>query len=387
MIDNNNKKEKYETIRTEFEKRNCKLISTYEDYLTMKKLPKFEYIASCNHYNKVFYHAFLYANSGIKCPKCAWSYNSEIIKKNNKLNENGQSVLTEMEDKSIEYISYILSDNFTIKKTVDGCLADIAIQPNNIVSDKWLMVQVKTTSKPNKTYNFKCNSSYKDCLIFCICNQDNKMWLLNGNDIKTKNKIAIGLKKSKYDIFEINLENIKDNIIKYYNNIPCYPFENINIPICKNAKYENEFKLYRENKIKCLTFAYPDKQSIVYDFMINNKKIQEKIGHKKNNFVYFLIRKSNGYINKIKKFQKYCEGDNDFYWLNSPDKKTFWFIPEKVLIEHKYISNKLENNKVKLLSVNKNQWLDNFKFDYDIFNLNKFNIILNDTLPEIENCI
>ncbi len=95
-------------------------------------------------------------------------------------------------------------------------IVDDKPQVEEVEEDKWLMIQVKTTLKPGRDYGFKCNSSYKDCLVYCLCHSDKKMWIIDGNHIKSKNKIAIGLKKSKYDNYEVNVENITNIILKYY---------------------------------------------------------------------------------------------------------------------------------------------------------------------------
>ena len=70
-----------------------------------------------------------------------------------------------------------------------------------------MMIQVKSTYKPTRDYSFKCKE-YKNCIIFCLCDSDKKMWILNGNSITVKNKIAIGLNKSKYDDNEVTKYDI-----------------------------------------------------------------------------------------------------------------------------------------------------------------------------------
>ena len=80
----------------------------------------------------------------------------------------------------------------------------------------------------------------------------------------------------------------------------------------------------------------------------------------------FCLCKNNGTVNNKRNQIQYDIGDNDFYWLNSDNKETFYVIPEKELVERNYVGNKKKNTFLKI-SVNHtktNQWLDDFKFDY-----------------------
>jgi len=52
---------------------------------------------------------------------------------------------------------------------------------------------------------------------------------------------------------------------------------------------EQEFYKYRESKIDFLTFAYNDMEGQVFDFTIDNLKIQEKVGGQRNDrFILFM---------------------------------------------------------------------------------------------------
>ena len=103
-------------------------------------------------------------------------------------------------------------------------------------------------------------------------------------------------------------------------------------------------------------------EGTVYDFKIGNLKLQEKVAKKDNEkeLYRFSMCKHNG--GKEKNIQ-YDIGDNDFYWLNCDNKKTFFVIPEKILIEKGFIGNK---NKKILFKINiKNiSWIKEYMFDY-----------------------
>lgn len=66
---------KYDNVIEEFNKRNCKLLTTnieYNEIIKNKKSNnyKLNYIASCGHNHNVFFNVFKSRNTGIICPKC-----------------------------------------------------------------------------------------------------------------------------------------------------------------------------------------------------------------------------------------------------------------------------------------------------------------------------
>ena len=364
---------RYQAICHEFEKRDCMVLSTFEEYKQMKKIPTVFYNASCGHDHWVFYNVFLNRGTGIKCPSCQHKENT-IKQKINYVNvENGQSYLLNMEDQGIDYLMEILSSKFVVKRTYDGCLADSLLQPKEVTEDKWLRIQVKTTLKPNRGYGFKCSSAYKDCIIFLLCLSDKRMWLLDGNTVKSKDKIAIGLCKSKYSGNEVTTESISDKLLEYYSSYPCDTFERINVPISIFAVYEQEFRRHREHMLPDIVFEYPNRQALVYDFIVSGKKVQEKIGtYKRNTTVFFSIHKSAGKVDNVRKCQQYRRGDNDLYWLNSPDKDSFWVIPEQIMIDNEMV----DTEKPKGFIITGNSWLELYHLSYNNFDAAKFHSIL-----------
>lgn len=74
----------------------------------------------------------------------------------------------------------------------------------------------------------------------------------------------------------------------------------------------------------------------------------------------------------------YQLGENDYYWLHSSIDDRFWIIPELVLYDKGFISNKNEIKNRKTLwfksDVNVNQpWLNDYEYRYT--NLNKDEIL------------
>ena len=343
-----------------FNEKKCQFLMTREEFNKEKHIisEKYKYIAACGHENEVCLNAFRNRGRGINCPECAFIIN---CKKNKENNINDPIRCLNLEYDCILYFKELVKNIFEIKFIREGCLADIALKPLNTDSDLWLMIQVKSTFRPKYDYSFKCSSNYKNCIILCICQSDKKMWAFDGNNITTKHKIVIGLYKSKYSQFEIN-DNIKEKFINYYDNFPKYDLNSINIPINNYQQLEYGYSKYREEKIK-LNFIYNEKQGLVFDFIVNNYKVQEKIGkinNTKNISCSFKLKKNNGKNNGQRKYTSYKKGDADFYWLNVPNKKDFYIIPENELIERKYI-----NAKIKDLRINqKSKWVEEYLFDY-----------------------
>ena len=57
--------------------------------------------------------------------------------------------------------------------------------------------------------------------------------------------------------------------------------------------------------------------------------------------------KNNGSNNYRKKNCQYDVGDNDFYWLNVDNKKTFFVFPEQLLIDRGIVGSSKKNTFLK----------------------------------------
>ena len=320
-----------------FKEKGCKLLIDEEEFNKNKHstIEKYKYIASCGHEHEVWLNVFKNRGTGIICPKCIINTSAKFQKENAILNPLKNSNL---EYENLIYFKEINESSFDIKLTREGCLADLALKPKNITHDLWMLIQVKSTIKPLRGYNFKCDSKYENCIILCICQSDKRMWAFDGNTINVKSKIAIGLYNSKYSEFEISIENVVKKFNAFYKTFPKYNFNIINTPISECQQLEYEYVRYREQKIN-LGYIYSDKQGLVYDFILNGYRVQEKVGYtQKKNGVQFSLHKNNGKINGCREFTSYKKGDADFYWLNIPNKQHFYIIPENELIERKYIN-------------------------------------------------
>jgi hypothetical protein len=364
----------YENIIEEFNKQNCKLLTTKEEYIDIlkntKNVYRLNYIASCGHTHIVFYNVFKSRGTGIVCPSCKNKKIGYDKKEKMKNNEMSKTSTIEQECKFINQIQLFLKNDFEIIKAFDGCNIDIIFKPKNIIDDKWVGIQVKTTNVRHLTYSFHINNIYKNCLLLFYCCEDETMWLIPENIIDNQKKVSIGYNKSKYNIYKICKDNLINKLNEFYNKTTNFEFDKLNTPTCIYQQREQLFRKYREEKIKFLDFGYDNIEGTVYDFKINNFKVQEKvakISDKENRYIFFLC-KNNGSSNKI----QYNIGDNDFYWLNCDNKETFFVIPETKLIEKGFIGNKIENNNKQTLKITvkkelhkKSAWLQDYMFDYE----------------------
>ena len=364
----------YENVIEEFNKQNCKLLTTKEEYIDIlkntKNVYRLNYIASCGHTHIVFYNVFKSRGTGIVCPSCKNKKIGYDKKEKMKNNEMSKTSTIEQECKFINQIQLFLKNDFEIIKAFDGCNIDIIFKPKNIIDDKWVGIQVKTTNVRHLTYSFHINNIYKNCLLLFYCCEDETMWLIPENIIGNQKKVSIGYNKSKYNIYKICKDNLINKLNEFYNKTTNFEFDKLNTPTCIYQQREQFFRKYREEKIKFLNFGYDNIEGTVYDFKIKNFKVQEKvakISDKENRYIFFLC-KNNGSSNKIQS----DIGDNDFYWLNCDNKETFFVIPEKNLIDKGFIGNKIENINRQTLKITvkrvlhkKSAWLQDYMFDYE----------------------
>ena len=375
----------YENIIEEFNKRNCKLLTTKEEHYEILKMAKksnykLSYIASCGHNHIVFYNVFKSRGTGVICPSCKNKEIGNSMKEKVQNNEMSKIYCIEQEFNFIQKISELLKNDFEIIKAFDGCNVDIIFRPKNIVNDNWVGIQVKTNNIIHLTYSFHINHIYKDCLLLFYCCEDESMWLIPENVIGNQQKVSIGYTKSKYNIYKVTNENIINKLTELYKITSKFDFDTLNKPINIYQQREQEFRKYRENKIDFIQFHYDNMEGTVYDFKIGNLKIQEKVAkiNNENRHIFFLC-KSNGFHNQI----QYDIGDNDYYWLNCDDKKYFFVIPEKILVDKEFIGNKKEKSNIFLKFVVKEKlhknssWLQPYMFNYENIDKERLLKVLN----------
>jgi hypothetical protein len=365
----------YNEVVHEFNIRNCKLLTSEEDFLIVNNINrsfnfKLYYIASCGHNHTVFYNVFKYRSTGIVCRSCKNKINQIKMKDQFETNKIPKLNNIQQECNYINKIINLLQEKFNIIKAFDGCLVDIIFKPKNIIENNWVGIQVKTTFTRKLTYSFCLNNNYKNCLMLLYCCDDNATWLIPENNINNITKISIGYKKSKYNIYKIDENLLSDKLNELYLITSKFNFDILDKPINIYQQREQEFRKYRERIIDFIQFDYPFMEGTNYDFKINNYNIQEKVTQLGNDNRYnFQLIKNNGIINNKRNQIQYDIGDNDFYWLNCANESFFFVIPEQVLIDKEIIGNKNKKLLLKLVvkeQLHKNsEWLQPYLFQYD----------------------
>ena len=220
----------YQTVQKTFEQYECTLLTTEEEYkLRNTSQPKFNYIASCGHEHIVNYNSFKSARqTGVICPSCMIIKNGKISKERFK-DDKLQSIKQELD--CINYFKELISEEYTVIKAFDACKSDIIVKPKHILENKWLGIQVKTCLNANIRHSFALlGKDYTNIMILCICLEDKKMWGFLQENVQGLIRLSVGLKKSKYDKYELTFQNLIKTLNKNYE-LMANEFDILNLPI------------------------------------------------------------------------------------------------------------------------------------------------------------
>ena len=315
----------YNKTKKNFEENNCKLLTTYEEYVDIKN--KFvedkkskgvktttdnirvKYIASSGHENDVAIVNFRLRKTGIICRECKNKNVKDIM--NNKYIDK-QNLNQHIENDSINILNKYISNKLICKRTCEGSTADIILKDTDINDDLWIPIQIKATTTKDKFnyYSFKrIKETYKDMLIICICLYEEKIWIIPYNDIQTNTRTNITISNNSiYNKYLINNNNIKNIILGYKDKYICNTEAHFNKPLCELQEREQEYIKKRMKYIDFLKYDVPILQNTPTDFIINDKKIQEKVaGYRKDrNTLVIGLGSNNGKNEKgIRKFRTY----------------------------------------------------------------------------------
>lgn len=327
----------YDSVKDQLKGWGCTLLLTEDEFKEFKiskmKLP---YIASCGHKVESYHHNMMYRNTHFMCKECVNKQVSKSMKNRSAVD------CFDIEFAGYKHLQALLHPQFELYRTSEGCMADIAIRPSHVDDNSWMMVQLKVTSKANNgQYTFTLKRSYPDCLLVLVCLQPMKLWIIKGEDVSHLTKVAISSNKySIYDIYEVNNDTIITVVHQHYGNIKLNVKLNIDIPSSPSTQIEKQWRVIREQCVP-LDYEYPDVMSRCYDFIVNNKKIQEKVGgirKDRTRTMYFMLQKSGPKVNNKRTKVAYGKGDNDYYWLHIPPSNKFMVIPESILLSTGHIS-------------------------------------------------
>jgi len=358
-----------------FKEKGCELVTTREELEgSATKVPKVRFVVSCGHENEVFVNVFIHRGTGVLCKECLYDKMSKESKEKKNTSNH--------EFRGFVMLRSILEEAFDVVKLNEGCLADMAIRKKDIEEDEWLGIQLKTTScDAYNVYSFELRKDYPNKFIVCIQLPKEMFWVLDGNEEYPK-KLNITQHYSKYDKYAVKKTALVDYFGEHYDRYDPEFMEVLNMPIGACQQREQEYRRWREQHVP-LEFNYEEEEGLVYDFTVGKHKFQEKVGTvlKGKSGYGFFIHKNAGKVDGKRKTQSYNTGDNDFYWLNCPDKKAFFVIPEYVLVMKGVITEeRMEKSYVLTLnanySENTNYWANNFKLSYEDLDLGKLTDIL-----------
>jgi len=338
----------------------CNLLTTKEEYeTTIIKMPykkfKIEYI--CKHIqDNVYFHSFIGRNTYKTCKLCR----EKPVMANDDL---------DIEFTSILLIEKLLKDSFSIIRCVESCKTDLLIKPIICKTDDWLPLQIKATTKSvYNQYKFFIDKGYTIQSLLCVCNKEERFW--GFEKVPSVKRINIGIgKKHKYVESEIKKEDLSVKMLNFYKSSKKYTEKEVNIPGTPESLMEYEYALKRKTAIPSLTFEEPERNQLPHDFIVNNKKVQEKTNnvYRPNKYT-FKLQKGNGFIDKVRKYINYELCDNEFYWLNLYKTDIFFVIPSNVLFERGFLQTKgmCKNRKCNLIidSTNKKEWYNEYQFNY-----------------------
>jgi hypothetical protein len=370
----------YEEIVELVTSKGCTILTQKED-LPKEKVNetfKIKFISSCDHESCVAITNLKLKNTGVECNKCMKTRHSKKLKNNSKVSSNSKANVVDYT--GFKLLSPKLEDFFDIIKTNEGCLADLIIKPKNVKEDKWLMLQMKTTQKLySGLYNYNVTNKYIDCIMVLICLSPNKIWVMPYDSIKNITKIGIGYENSKYNKYLVDDNSIITILNNYYNTERLYNKEKCLEPQSKDQKVEHRYRLLREKQLDFITYTRPELDGMVYDFLIGDKKFQEKVIPKKknSNFHYLVLCHTTG----NKKKGCYKLGDNDFYWIWCNGTNIFYVIPENIMFKYNLVTEaeELGNKTIPIHPYKtqdelnskkiKSRWTYEYRFDLD--NLDK----------------
>lgn len=360
----------YDEVDKFFHLSSCKLLTTREEALSLIDATKkksihhirVRYIACCKHENYVTITNFLRRNTGRLCKECSRANMS------NKVVNSKENFL---EVKTINEIQTALSHIWNIKRTNEGCRADICIKPYQNDADEWMAIQLKTTKcRSHSMYSFRrLDKPYNGMLIICHCIDDDLFWIFKHDEIQVSTLNISS--RSKYNSYLKDKSDIHTYLQQQYHQCVKYTLKQLLCPVNIYQQREQHFVQIRENLLSELKFSYPDVHYGKTDFFVNDIRFQEKVAGKTANregqYVVSLYV-NNGSDKKQRKYRCYKEGENDYYWVHLDGHSDFFVFPEAVLIQQGFISPKhkhsIESPDLKRKSLSINLFVDDWKSRY-----------------------
>jgi hypothetical protein len=281
--------------------------------------------------------------------------------------QSGKDVIINLQQEynGFVYLEQYVKESGIIKKTFDKCTADAVFHKGN--EEECMAIQIKTTSVINKGgfYSFAMNGNCYQGMLLCLICINGPMWLIPYDKLKSKAKtINITINQSPtYDKFKVKQEYISHQIMKYYQELPHFPFYQLNQAKDDGTQKEQEFKRMRETYLPNITFLNPIHEGENWDFKIGTKKVQEKVGTE----LSFDLKHNK---------KPYSIRDNDLYWFHYKRNESsfFYLIPELYLVSKKNKGFLITT--LSMSSGNMEKYKD-FLFDYSHIDMTRLFSIIN----------
>lgn len=236
----------YDEIVNIFTNKKCELYTTKDEYSAMKEPSKCKFLfkASCGHDNTVTLTNFLQKESGITCKNCMKKKVSDKLIEFNKDNDQASSKCIIQENSVFNKFNDLLKNDFDVIKTNEGCSVDFIIKPKNILNNKWLGIQLKTTKGIcHNLYSFNLHKNqYENMVMLCYSFENNIIWCIPHNIVShLKRMLNIGLTdKSIYNKYKTNNPTLIIKLNEYFQSFILDTIENYMIP--KNIHQQREIK-------------------------------------------------------------------------------------------------------------------------------------------------
>lgn len=377
--DNIDKKQKlfkpltYEYVKKTFENKDCQLITTEQEFLEMRQIKKlreipFKIISSCSHETDSLYYGFTENNTGVICKKCSKNKQLKMQKENSKTSDGYVKSLSTQKI-ATDIITEMCGNDFIVKRTHNCCTSTILVKQKTLENenDSWLKIKVKSTMRTSESSGFKIGKIYDDVVVMMVCIITKNIWVFLPEELEIKT-YYIGKDRTGHINNNIHDKNFKNKLIELINlkNFNS-TFDDANTPLTNAMKVEYKFTKKRQDIIKFLNFEDSDVGASVYNFKINDLKIQEAV-------VSFrpirqtLIAGMNKHDGSHKN-QPYKIGDNDFYWFNiNTSEEIFYVVPEYEFVHMGYISSNDQEGKKYFNITKNNYWLNKYLFNYTTIN-------------------
>lgn len=378
----------YNDIKLIFSEKGCRLLDTnseFNDKLEQTSLKKGQsshhvkvtYTATCGHTNQVVVTNFKLRNTGILCKECSIKNSRNIL--NGRTNE-----CAVIEATSFSYIESILSDSFHVRRTTEGCEADILIRPIESTTDLWLKIQLKSTKE--KVYNMYSFSvlphKYGNDVVYILtCEPDDTIWCVERCEIAhLKCKLNIS-NNSKYDKYECTHSSLIKKLEKIYDryflsSLLCTLEQGVKPKSIYQQREQKYIKL-REISLPDWMFEYNDVEGLSYDFTVFGKRVQEKVCNAKKGTESYLVtlKRINGKNIETKRriWVPYKQEDFDMLWVHIEYEAIFYVIPIKELADRELVITPTSKGRQNfVINIQSDvAWYSKYKFENNNLDINK----------------